>query len=78
MPRPTRLTRYTSHPLRYSRRTNLFSSGLLVHCIFSTSHSILPPMPAYWARCPVRAIAVSGPAASMKLETGVPPVRMQA
>ena len=38
---------YNSHPLRYSRRTNLLISGLLMHSIFSTSHSILPPMPAY-------------------------------
>ena len=60
---------YTSQPLRYSRRTNWLISGLLVHSIFSTSHSILLPMPANWARWPVRAMAVSGPAASVKFET---------
>ena len=52
--------RYSTQPLRYSRRTNLLASGRLVTRIFLASHSIF--LPVRNATKPSSIASVIGPA----------------
>jgi len=50
------------HPSRYSRWTNLFSSGRFVTFRFFASHSTRMPSPARMARLPHKIVSVRRPA----------------